>query len=59
MITVEELRNDLQHYDPNAKIRFHTSNKHDLDILSIYSKGGHQEENKKQPKSKFVEIDIG
>lgn len=36
MITVQDLFEDLSGYNPDLKIRFHTKNRRDLNILSIY-----------------------
>lgn len=50
----------LSRYNPDADVRFHAASPGlDLDVLSIYCENGTNNPTLKQPKTQFVEIDIG
>jgi hypothetical protein len=49
----------LSRYNPDAAVRFHTGSLMDLDVLSVYSKTGHNNPTLPQPPAEFVEVDLG
>lgn len=56
---VERLIAQLQRFNGDAEVRFHTSGQQDLDVLSIYSKTAPNNPTLPVPRTKFVEIDLG
>jgi hypothetical protein len=51
--------NRIARFSPDAQIRFHTQGEQDLEVLSIYVEGGHNNPERAQPITQYIEIDLG